>query len=188
AAITRGIYFSPYASSTTDFRALEIAAYTNTTTQRTIAYTAIINPTTYTTSTQSAISPLLTNASTLYLNGAPVAGINATIASSSILTIIGNNTVSVAGRGTTTNAYGLFLTAPSGATNNYAAVFNGGNFGIGTATPFATLNIQGTTSVASILDISSSTGVSILRVTSAQTVGIGSTSPTATLVVQGTST
>ena len=30
---------------------------------------------------------------------------------------------------TTTNAYGLFLTAPTGATNNYSGVFTGGNFG-----------------------------------------------------------
>ncbi len=42
-----------------------------------------------------------------------------------------------------TNAYGLQVAAPTGATNNYAAVFNGGNVGIGTTTPGAALAVNG---------------------------------------------
>lgn len=43
----------------------------------------------------------------------------------------------------TTNAYGLAVQAPSGATNNYAAEFLNGNVGIGTTSPGSILAIQG---------------------------------------------
>ena len=42
---------------------------------------------------------------------------------------------------TGTNAWGLQVLAPSGATNNYAAAFTGGNVGIGTTSPAAALDI-----------------------------------------------
>ncbi|MEK7585872.1 MAG: tail fiber domain-containing protein, partial [Patescibacteria group bacterium] len=42
---------------------------------------------------------------------------------------------------TATNAYGLSVSAPTGATNNYTAVFNGGNVGIGTTAPASLLQI-----------------------------------------------
>jgi hypothetical protein len=42
-----------------------------------------------------------------------------------------------------TNGYGLSVAAPSGATNNYAAAFTGGNVGIGTTTPGAALEVNG---------------------------------------------
>ena len=45
------------------------------------------------------------------------------------------------GAGTTT-ATGLSVAAPTGATNNYAAVFTGGNVGIGTTAPDAKLDIN----------------------------------------------
>ncbi|MBX9769456.1 MAG: hypothetical protein K2X47_19425, partial [Bdellovibrionales bacterium] len=45
-----------------------------------------------------------------------------------------------------TNAYGLSVAAPTGATNNYAAAFTGGNVGIGTTSP------------TNILDVTRSTG------------------------------
>ena len=48
----------------------------------------------------------------------------------------------------TTNAYGLFVDAQSGATNNYSAIFAGGNVGIGTTTPNALLDVAGDMNVA----------------------------------------
>ncbi|MDE2312487.1 MAG: hypothetical protein KGJ93_05400, partial [Patescibacteria group bacterium] len=41
----------------------------------------------------------------------------------------------------TTNGYGLYLNAPTGATNNYAAAFMGGNVGIGTTSPAYALDV-----------------------------------------------
>ncbi|MDX6502462.1 MAG: hypothetical protein QOG23_5726 [Blastocatellia bacterium] len=41
----------------------------------------------------------------------------------------------------TTNSYGLYVDAQSGSTNNYAAIFAGGNVGIGTAAPSSKLHI-----------------------------------------------
>lgn len=46
------------------------------------------------------------------------------------------------GAGTITNGYGLFISNPTFATNNYAAYF-GGRVGIGTATPRRALHIAG---------------------------------------------
>ncbi|MFA6096177.1 MAG: tail fiber domain-containing protein [Candidatus Paceibacterota bacterium] len=43
--------------------------------------------------------------------------------------------------GASANNYGLYVDTPTGGTNNYAAVFAGGNVGIGTATPDAALNV-----------------------------------------------
>src|SRR5579872_3496870 len=50
--------------------------------------------------------------------------------------------------GAVTNAYGISINAPTGASNNYAAVFQGGNVGIGTATPNAALEISGAARVS----------------------------------------
>jgi hypothetical protein len=40
------------------------------------------------------------------------------------------------------NSYGLYVDAQSGATNSYAAVFAGGNVGIGTASPLSKLHVS----------------------------------------------
>lgn len=183
ASISRGLFVSPVVQSARDFRAFEIAAYSNTTTQQTFVYTGLINATTYSTSTRSSIASTLAGASTLYLNGAPIAGSNATISSSTILSIIGNNVIPVAGQSTTTNAYGIFLTAPSGALNNYAATFLGGNVGVGTSTPSTQLGLQGAAGSADVFDIASSTGASMFHVMYNGSVGINTSSPAATLAV-----
>jgi hypothetical protein len=63
----------------------------------------------------------ITNAAGLAIDGAPIAGTNATITNSSTLSL-GANAV---GAGVT-NSYGLNVTANTGATNNMAALFSGG--------------------------------------------------------------
>ena len=47
------------------------------------------------------------------------------------------------GTGTIDNAYALVATAPSIGTNNYAAIFTGGNVGIGLTNPTAKLQVAG---------------------------------------------
>ena len=44
-----------------------------------------------------------------------------------------------------TNSYGLYVNSPSLATNNYAAIFEGGNIGLGSTTPVSKLTLEGTT-------------------------------------------
>ena len=133
--ITRGLYVSPNPTGAAntlqavDYRGLETSAYTlvlASTTATSQIYGSLFNQQTINTTTVATLA----NASNVYISGAPRSTSNLTITSSTALTILGG-TVS-----TTTNAYGLFLTAPTGATNNYSGVFTGGNFGVGTDDPF----------------------------------------------------
>ena len=78
----------------------------------------------------------LTDAATLAISGAPIKGTNATLTNTHGL-LIQAGAVSTA-----TNAYGLTVNAPTGATNNYAAAFLGGNVGIGTTNPGALLHVS----------------------------------------------
>ena len=64
----------------------------------------------------------LTTAVTWQITGAPVAGTNATVTNAVALKISGG----AVGSGTV-NGYGLYVDAPTGATNNYAACFNTGD-------------------------------------------------------------
>lgn len=48
------------------------------------------------------------------------------------------------GTGTIANGYGIYVTAPTIATNNYAASFTGGNVGVGTTTPASRLEVVNT--------------------------------------------
>lgn len=73
--------------------------------------------------------------------GYVIGGTNETITNSMAMDVVTANVTSAV-----TNSYGLRLAAATGATNNYAATFTGGNVGIGTATPAAQLNIAGSIS------------------------------------------
>lgn len=63
-------------------------------------------------------------ANALTLIQAPIAGTNATITDSAVLNISSSTVIS---GGVVTNSWGLLCSAPSGATNNYAAKFTGGS-------------------------------------------------------------
>jgi hypothetical protein len=79
-----------------------------------------------------------TNAYTLSVLGAPIAGTNETLVNSTAL-----NVASAAVTAGVTNSYGLQVNAQSGATNNYAAALLGGYVGIGTTAPKAALDVSG---------------------------------------------
>jgi len=77
------------------------------------------------------------NASTLTISGAPIKGGSVTLSKTYGLKI---NSQAVS---TATASYSLFVDAQTGATNNYNAVFNTGNVGIGTMTPVSLLDVNG---------------------------------------------
>jgi len=79
----------------------------------------------------------ITDASTFYINGAPKAGTSCAITNSSAAWFVGG-----ALTGAVTNGYAATFTAPTGATNNFAAQFIGGKtmFPAGT-TGYAPLNL-----------------------------------------------
>jgi len=79
-------------------------------------------------------------ANTLTIAGAPIPAGSATITSASTLRIAAGAVAAGA-----TNAYGLFVDAPTGGGSNYAAVFNTGNVGIGIATPAYKLDVATST-------------------------------------------
>lgn len=94
----------------------------------------------YGTMTLAASNPeTITNAANLYIDRAPTAGSNVTITNSSALYIPGG---SVSG---TTNSYALNITAGTGATNNYAATFDGrvGMGGVTDPSAFLTVATNG---------------------------------------------
>ena len=72
----------------------------------------------------------INNASAFAVDGPSNAGANATITNSSAIYVPSSSV----GAGVV-NSYGLNVNATTGATNNYAAIFNGGSVGIGTTTP-----------------------------------------------------
>jgi hypothetical protein len=92
----------------------------------------------------ASTSLTISEASNLLVNGPVKAADSAGGGTTTITNSYGVNIPSVAVNatgGAVTNAYGLSVSPPTGATNNYAAVFSGGNVGIGTVTPTAFLHI-----------------------------------------------
>ncbi len=83
-----------------------------------------------------------TNAYNLYIQGGVNKGTNNTVTNSIALGIGSANV------GAQTNSYGLYVNAQAGASNNYAAVFSGGNVGMGVTDPSYRLDIQGSNSSA----------------------------------------
>lgn len=79
-----------------------------------------------------------TNASNLYIVGAPVKGTNNTVTNTHGIYVAAGSV------GAQTNSYGLTVNAQTGATNNFVAEFLGGNVGIGTTTPGSLLSIGNT--------------------------------------------
>ena len=204
--ITRGIYINPTITSARDYRNLEIASATYTLSTSTYStnlsniYNVLFNPITYATASSSALT--FSNASTLNIAGAPLGSSLLTISSSTALSIQSNALSYV------TNGYGLYVQAPTGATNNYAAAFMGGNVGIGTTNPEGQLHLlkaggaqiflsdsMNTSAIRSV-EIGGADGLAFftsgtttvserMRITDAGKVGIGTTSPYATLSVAG---
>lgn len=85
----------------------------------------------------------ITDAATVGIAGAPIQSTNATLTNTHGL-LIQAGAVSTA-----TNSYGLTVNAQTGATNNYAAAFLGGNVGIGTAAPGSKLEVAGEVKISS---------------------------------------
>ncbi len=77
-----------------------------------------------------------TNAYSVSVGGAPVAGTNETFTNGIALNVASNTLTH------TTNGYGLQINAPTGATNDYSAVFQGGNVGVGTSAPQGALDVR----------------------------------------------
>jgi hypothetical protein len=138
--ITRGTYINPTLTSSYDYRNLETATATNTLSNAnpaTTQYNVLFNPITY--QTASTTKYTIATSSTVTISGAPIASTTSLALTNSIGLLIQGNNVTAS----TTNGVGLYVNAPTGATNNYAAIFNGGNVGIGTTTPGQKLTIIG---------------------------------------------
>jgi trimeric autotransporter adhesin len=116
------------------------ATYTDTTSTGTVGFNYV---------NALGLPTLAASSATTYTNASafslfpPVPGSNVTLTNSTGLTV---NATTLTG---VTNGYGVQVNAPTGATNNYAASFIGGNVGIGTTAPNSRLEVNlGTTSNA----------------------------------------
>jgi hypothetical protein len=103
-------------------------------------------------------SSTITNAATLGIAGAPIRSTNATLTNTHAI-LVEAGSVSTA-----TNSYGLTVNAQTGATNNYAAQFMGGNVGIRTAAPTAYLHLAAGTATASTAPLKFTSGTNLTAV------------------------
>lgn len=89
----------------------------------------------------SFTSGLITDAATLSVTSGPRTGTNATTTNSYAF-LVGSSTASTMFNASTTNSYGLAVFTSAGAANTYSAIFNGGNVGVGTTSPFSKFSIS----------------------------------------------
>jgi hypothetical protein len=94
----------------------------------------------------------LTNGTNLYIAGGAVVGTNTTL-SSSYAEYIDSGAV-----GAATSSYGLAVKAQSGATNNYTAIFTGGNVGIGNTAPGALLDVGTQSTTEGVITLENGSG------------------------------
>jgi hypothetical protein len=78
----------------------------------------------------------------------------------------------------------IYLKPDLGVTTGLTVKATSGNVGIGTTSPLTKLSVVGTAGANDILDLASSTGASVLRVTGAGNVGIGTIAPSYALDVR----
>jgi hypothetical protein len=157
---TIGAYQSHSASTYTDSATATSGTATG------MVFNSIASPTL--SATNSSVTT--TNASTFYIAGAPKAGTNETLTNSSALYIASG---AVAPTGSVSNSYGLNVSAPTGATNNYAATFQGGNVGIGTTSPTAKLQTNGASSSSGGVTLTASSGATTFTTSSSVTLNAG---------------
>jgi len=145
--ISRGLYVNPTLTSAYDFRALQVTSTIWTlpsSSVNNISWTLFDPPLLSMSSSTKVVS-----AGTIVVSGAPtVSGGVMSIASSSAIIVQAGTVVS------TTNAYGIYVSAPTGATNNFAAAFLG-NTTMGTSTAAASnalLTIATTSPIFTVLN------------------------------------
>lgn len=109
----------------------------------------------------------VTTAAAFSVDGAPIAGSNATFTNGAAIYVPGQ----AVGAGTT-NSYGVLVAANSGATNNYAAAFTGGFVGMGTSAPSAVLEIDSASGQTALKVVNSAANTLLNVDNNSGTVGI----------------
>jgi hypothetical protein len=133
----------------------------------------IVVPATHSFTSYSNGTNVISDLATLAIGGAPGTGANGTTTNAHTLILAGATL-----NASTTNSYGLTVGANTGAVNNYAAQFMGGNVGIGTSTPVRRLEVQSAANAPAARFIIntdggfSSTNVRALEIVGASTVAI----------------
>lgn len=144
--ITRGLRFDANCTRCVDFRALETTSYTNNIARATSTVGILFNQVVVASTTAVTVP----NAFNTIISGPPIASTNVTLSTSTGLmigspmpTTFGTGLAVNSAGGTVSNAYGLQVFSPTGATNNYTATFLSGNVGIGSSTPSFPLSVIG---------------------------------------------